>query len=138
MAHTWVDGEVITADKLNNTNDIFVVTFSYEEEGESGGGDASVPVLVCDKTYNEIINAYNSGKILVGKLYYESDGFYFSTGYNYSQSEQIIDFAFAILFNYTEDKLGSYISGSTGYIGIQSDDTVLNALHTVKITNEVE
>ena len=128
MAYEWVDGEVITADKLNNTNDIYLVTFTPDETAEE-------VAYVCDKTYDEIITAYNSGKILVGKIYAEYDGTYFSTAYMYSQAQQIFGFGFTVLLDTQET---SYIAGSTGFIGIRSDNTITNAMQMVRIKNEAE
>lgn len=128
MAHTWVDGEVITANKLNNTNDIFVVTFIPDET-------ATEVAFICDKTYDEIITAYNSGKILVGKYVDDLKNTYFSTSYMYSQAQQIFGFGFTVLLDTQET---SYIAGSTGFIGINSENTITNAMQLVRIKNEVE
>ena len=68
-AHEWETGEVITAEKLNNLENgvasagggdtvPFVVTFS----GPPGGN------MVADKTYAEIYEAFNQGKIVQGIL----------------------------------------------------------------------
>jgi len=72
MAYTpteWKSGDVITAEKLNNLENgvasaggedtvPFVVTFS----GPPGGN------MVADKTYAEIYEAFNQGKIVQGIL----------------------------------------------------------------------
>lgn len=62
--HTWENGEVITAEKLNhleggveaNSEEIFWVTF--------GGTLPASPT--CDKTYQEIADAMAAGKKIVG------------------------------------------------------------------------
>lgn len=54
MSYTWTDGEVITAEKLNNTGGggIFDCVFSLGEN------------VSCDKTAEEITQAYLSGQYI--------------------------------------------------------------------------
>ena len=63
MSYTWTNGETITANKLNNTggDGIFVVT-------QTQSGDN----YVLDKTYNEVLAAWNSGMLPV-VVYNNSD-----------------------------------------------------------------
>lgn len=64
--HTWQTGETITAEKLNNLEDgvasnggdvFFIVEFVE-------GTESNKPIA--DKTTTEIINAMNSGKMVIG------------------------------------------------------------------------
>lgn len=67
MSYTWVNGELITAEKLNNTGGgggVFVINAST-------GNDDS-PVL--DKTVDEIIDAIQDGLIPI--IVYEQEYFY--------------------------------------------------------------
>ncbi len=61
MAYTWTNGEVITAEKLNQTGGggFFPVTFNYDSSTES---------VTSDKTNAEIYAAYESGMMPIGKL----------------------------------------------------------------------
>ena len=58
MAYTWITGEVITADKLNATEDngLFRVISTYSEEQDG---------FVSDKSLSEISAALNAGKVPV-------------------------------------------------------------------------
>lgn len=60
----WATGDVITAEKLNNMEQgieasvPYWVTFSDDEQ--SGN-------VVCDKTYDEVLAAWNAGKFIIGR-----------------------------------------------------------------------
>lgn len=60
----WVTGDTITAEKLNNMEQgieasvPYWVTFS----DDSQSGD-----VVCDKTYDEVVSAWNAGKFIIGR-----------------------------------------------------------------------
>ena len=60
MSYTWTDGEIITAEKLNNIengidNNNFLITVTPQE----GSND----LFQLDKTYEEILTALTNGKI---------------------------------------------------------------------------
>ena len=58
MSYTWENGEVITAEKLNNTggSDVLVVKF---DDGNGMG------TWTCSCTFDEILEAYNTGKVII-------------------------------------------------------------------------
>lgn len=62
----WVTGDTITAEKLNNmeqgieASEPYWVTFS--DDAQSGD-------VVCDKTYDEVVSAWNAGKFIIGRYY---------------------------------------------------------------------
>lgn len=65
--HTWQTGEVITAEKLNNLEDgcgksggTFIVTFTPGSENPREG--------TSDKSVDEIIEALNAGKAVLGTI----------------------------------------------------------------------
>ncbi len=71
MAYTWTNGEVITAEKLNNTGSgvgefVINITGAYDETEE---------IIICtaDKTYSEVLDAYNNGRHI--SVYYSGDCF---------------------------------------------------------------
>lgn len=62
MAYTWTDGELITAEKLNNTGGgVLIVTPTFDSNKE---------IYVMDKTFGELYNAFTNGTtILVANIY---------------------------------------------------------------------
>lgn len=58
MAYTWTTGEVITADKLNNSGGNFVINFTSTYDETSGEY-----ATTADKTIDEVIAAYDAGQI---------------------------------------------------------------------------
>lgn len=89
---TWVNGEVITDNKLNHMEDgianagggdLFVVTVTPDSDWE---------VFTTDKTYSEVESAVESGKVVVFRLIdgdyinylYQCDFDGYSVGANYS------------------------------------------------------
>ena len=75
MAYTpteWKNGDVITAEKLNKIEDgitdassgseVFIITFT------NNSSDVYNPTFVTDKTFDEVADAYNSGKIIRAKI----------------------------------------------------------------------
>ena len=59
MTELWHTGDIITADKLNITGNIFWVTLTATWDETAGA------VYTSDKTVAEIIAAYNEGKLPV-------------------------------------------------------------------------
>lgn len=67
MAYTWADGELITAEKLNNTgNEVLIVKFTVDE--------STFGNFLYDTPYATILNALASGKPVFGVV----DGFPYS------------------------------------------------------------
>ena len=57
MAYTWTDGELITAEKLNNTGGgVLIVNANYDE---------STQVDTLDKTWQEINAAFPNNTVLI-------------------------------------------------------------------------
>lgn len=63
---TWATGDVITADKLNNMESGIVNTglFIINGSGWDPNYSTSLGTITIDKTYDEIVAAYTSGKRL--------------------------------------------------------------------------
>lgn len=59
MTNLWNTGDIITADKLNKTGNIFWVTLTATWDETSGA------IYTSDKNVAEIITAYNDGKLPV-------------------------------------------------------------------------
>lgn len=55
MAYTWTDGELITAEKLNETGSVLLIKLESFEEVESG------TLYTYDKTWQEVYDALNNG-----------------------------------------------------------------------------
>lgn len=64
MAYTWTNGEVITAEKLNQTGDgaYFLVTISQDLEDN----------FTMDKTLDEIYTAYSNGLLPIAMYVYNT------------------------------------------------------------------
>lgn len=66
--HTWVDGETITASKMNNIEAGIV---EASQSGGGGGGVLKIPgtwdsgILTLEASYNDIVSAWNSGVLPV-------------------------------------------------------------------------
>lgn len=111
--YTWTDGEVITAQKLNHMED------GIEDAGSGGGGgselflvtftyDSGLDEIVADKTYNEIITASKSGKIIMGCYPMEEDGEY-SCVYYSDVSINDSDIYFCLVSPTTDPTFAGYL-----------------------------
>lgn len=89
--HTWQTGETITAEKLNNLeegieeakNKSFLVTFNH-----IGGSLSSIEA---DKTYEEIVEAFNKGMDVSGYSYLH--GMYLMVSHKPTIGRTAIDFS---------------------------------------------
>lgn len=89
--HTWETGETITAEKLNNLeegieeakNKSFLVTFNH-----IGGSLSSIEA---DKTYEEIVEAFNKGMDVSG--YSKLHGMYLMVSHKPNASSSTITFS---------------------------------------------
>ena len=97
--HTWVDGETITKEKLNNIEE--GINEAVEGGGGSGGGGEGGSLYFCTPTetgiaesYNDLLSAINSGKIPV---YVDS-----------SPNDTIIDYLAGMQLFTTGEDVGAY------------------------------
>lgn len=77
MAYTWTNGELITAEKLNNTGgSTTVVTITYDQhEGYSA-----------DKTYLELAAVIEGGGNIAARVFGENGDLQYLTQYSYYQN----------------------------------------------------
>lgn len=94
--HTWTDGELVTAAKMNNIEN------GIEEASSGGGSGGGVLVVtvgesnICDASYNDVISAVAAGKVVMLKTSAGGTGFPF--GYKYLVSYMEHQGQYAVAF----------------------------------------
>ena len=92
----WKTGDVITADKLNNMENGVVNAglFIINGSGWDPSHNASHEIITIDKTYNEIVAAYTSGKRLVIYMAAANFGTFAFNLSSIRNHEEVVSFVF--------------------------------------------
>ena len=99
MAYTWKDGELITAEKLNNTgNGVLVVNMNKIEDGDTD-------TFTLDKTWQEIFDACSTRGVVVK---YMTASNYFLTSIEQLQGGSGLYSVFLMKEEYTTESPNGY------------------------------